>query len=145
MSCKPLLEWESFPFVERPLTSFVLIIFLILLFFVLWKIAVVEWGYPIFYIGGMLLTIGSLLPYFISTKYRLYDDKIVMQYIFFKVERKLSDFGCFYTDKRGIMLSTFKMPRRLDVFRGQSLRFSANQIEKEELIRILKEKVGKQY
>lgn len=145
MSCEPLLEWHSFPFVERPLTSFLLVMFLILLSFVLWQLAVVHWGYPLFYIGGMLLTIGSLLPYFISTKYRLFDDKIVMQYMFIKVERKLSDFGCFYADKRGIMLSTFKTPRRLDVFRGQSLRFSAQQTEKEELIKILKEKIGKIY
>lgn len=145
MSCKPRLEWNSFPFVERPLTSFFLMLFLIFLAFILWKVAVVQWGYPIFYFGGMLLVIGSLLPYFISTKYMLYDDKIVMHYIFFKVERKLADFGCFYTDKRGIMLSTFKTPRRLDVFRGQSLRFSAQQTEKEEVIKILTELIGKKY
>ncbi len=145
MSCEPLLEWYSLPFAERPLTSFLLILFLILLAYVLWQVAIVNWGYPVFYIGGMLLTIGSLLPYFISTRYKLFEDRIVMQYLFVKVERKLSDFGCFYADKRGIMLSTFKTPRRLDVFRGQSLRFSAQQTEKEELIRILKEKIGKMY
>jgi len=120
-------------------------IFLIFLSFVLWNVAILQWGYPIFYIGGMLLTIGSLLPYFVSTKYQLFEDKIVMHYLFIKVERQLSDFGCFYSDKKGVMLSTFKTPRRLDVFRGQSLRFSAHQTEKDELIRLLKEHIGKQY
>lgn len=145
MSCEPLLEWDSFPFAERPLTSFILVIFLILLSYLLWKVAIEAWGSPIFYYGGMLLVIGSLLPYFISTHYALYDDRIVIRYWFIKIERKYSDFGCFYQDKRGVMLSTFKTPRRLDPFRGQSLRFSGKQTEKERLISILKEKIGKQY
>ena len=145
MSCKPLLEWKSFPFVERPWTSFFLMLFLILLSFLLWNITIVNWDYPIFYFGGMLLVIGSLLPYFIQTKYELFEDKYIAHYLFIKVERKYSDFGCFYHDKRGIMLSTFKTPRRLDAFRGQSLRFSAGQTEKEALIKILTDNIGKHY
>jgi hypothetical protein len=145
MSCEPLLEWTSFPFAERPLTSFLLVIFLVLLSFLLWNVAIVHWGYPIFYYGGMLLTIGNLLPYFIASRYQLFDEGIVIRYLFIKVERKFADFGCFYLDKRGIMLSTFKTPRRLDTFRGQSLRFSFKQQEKEELIRILQEKGLRKY
>jgi hypothetical protein len=145
MSCKMLIEWSSFPFVERPLTSFLLMIFLILLSFIIWEVAVVNWGYPLFYYGGMLLTIANLLPYFIPTKYQLYEDKIRIKYFLLKVERELSDFGCFYLDKRGIMLGTFKTPRRLDRFRGQSLRFSAKQTEKPELIKIFTVRFGKQF
>jgi len=145
MSCEPKLEWISFPFVERPFISLLLMAFLVFLSFVLWKVAVVVWGYPIFYYGGMLLTIGNLLPYFIMTKYQMCEDNIVVQYLFLKITRKYSDFGCFYPDKRGIMLSTFKTPRRLDVFRGMSLRFSASQEEKQDLLELLKEKVGKQF
>jgi hypothetical protein len=37
------------------------------------------------------------------------------------------------------------MPRRLDPFRGQSLRFSANKEEEKELISILTDKIGKRY
>jgi hypothetical protein len=145
MLCNPLIEWSSFPFVERPLVSFLLIIFFVLLSYIVWQVAVVKWGYPIFYYGGMLLTIGNLLPYFIQTKYQVYEDRIKVIYLFMKIERKLSDFGCFYLDRRGIMLSTFKTPRRLDRFRGQSLRFSAKQTEKTELIKILTEYVGRQF
>jgi len=145
MSCKSLLSWSSFPFVERPLTSFILVVFLTFLSFLLWNIAVVSWHSPIFYYGGMLLIIGTLLPYFIQTKYELYDDVIVIHYLVIKIERKYKDFGCFYLDRRGVMLSTFKTPRRLDPFRGQSLRFSSTQQEKEQLINILSNKIGKQF
>lgn len=145
MSCDARLSWTSFPFAERPLVSFILVMFLLLLSFLIWNIAVVNWQAPIFYFGGMLLVIGSLLPYFIPTKYMLLDESIVIRYLFLKVERKYSEFHCFYLDKKGIMLSTFNTPRRLDTFRGQSLRLSFNQTEREAVIVILKEKIGKQF
>jgi hypothetical protein len=116
-----------------------------LLSFMLWQLVIVTWNYPLFFYGGIILVFISLLPYFISTKYELYDEKITIYYAFMKIERKWDDFGCFYSDKRGIMLSTFKTPRRLDSFRGQSLRYSATKSEKAELLILLKQKVGKQY
>lgn len=145
MSCDAKLTWTSFPFVERPLVSFILVIFLILLSFLLWNIAIVNWQAPIFYYGGMLLVIGSLLPYFIPTRYFIMEESIIIKYLFLRIERKYSDFHCFYPDKKGVMLSTFYTPRRLDTFRGQSLRLSAGQGEKEALISILKDKIGKQF
>lgn len=145
MSPDPLLTWRSWPFVERPRASLLLTAFLIFLAYFLWQIAVVQWQQPWYYFLGMLLVLGSLLPYFIPTTYELYEYEIVIHYLLIKITRKYTDFGCFYSDKRGIMLSTFKLPRRLDAFRGQSLRFSKEKTEKERLIEILTRKVGKQY
>ncbi|MGC9362250.1 MAG: hypothetical protein ACP5F3_04900 [Candidatus Syntrophosphaera sp.] len=145
MSREPLLTWRSWPFVERPLASVLLVLFLLFLAYFLWNITVEQWQQPLYYILGMLLVLGSLLPYFIPTTYILYEYEIEVHYLFIKITRKYSDFGCFYSDKRGIMLSTFKMPRRLDTFRGQSLRFSKDRAEKEKLVEILTRKIGKQY
>jgi len=140
-----MLSWRSWPFVERPVTSILLIAFLAFLAWFLWNKAVDNWEQPWFYFLGMLLVLGNLLPYFIPTTYYLYEYEIVVYYLFLKISRRYTDFGCFYSDKRGIMLSTFKLPRRLDPFRGLSLRFSKSQEEKEKLIEILGRKVGKQY
>lgn len=145
MSPEHLLTWQSWPFMERPRTSFLLVLFLILLGILLWQIAVVQWATPFFYYLGMILVLANLLPYFIPTTYDLYEYDIVIKYLFIRVTRRYKDFGCFYLDKRGVMLSTFKTPRRLDSFRGQSLRFSKTQAEKEALIEILTRKIGKQY
>ena len=100
---------------------------------------------PLFYYGGMLLLIANLLPYFILTEYELYETEIIIYYAFIKITRPYSMFGCFYRDKYGIMLSTFKMPRRLDPFRGQSLRFSKSREEIPKLVELLEEKIGKEY
>ncbi len=145
MSPEPLLTWRSWPLVERPRTSLLLIAFLLFLAYYLWQITVAQWQQPWFYYLGMFLVLGSLLPYFIPTTYYLFEYEIVIYYLMLKITRKYADFGCFYSDRRGIMLSTFKLPRRLDTFRGQSLRFSKTQAEKAQLIEILGRKVGKQY
>jgi len=142
---EPILKWKSWPLVERPWVSLILILFLLILSFLLYYIAVISWQQPFYYILGMLLVLGNLLPYFILTEYELYEDRVQVRYLFLKVSRPFSDFGCFYEDKRGIMLSTFTAPRRLDAFRGLSLRFSADKKEREQLIFILMQKIGKKY
>jgi hypothetical protein len=145
MSPEPLLSWRSWPLIERPKTSILLIAFLLFLAYFLWNLAVTQWHQPWYYFLGMLLVLGSLLPYFIPTSYYLYEYEIVIVYLVLRISRKYTDFGCFYSDKRGVMLSTFKLPRRLDPFRGQSLRFSKGQMEKEQLFEILGRKIGNKY
>ncbi len=142
---EPLLSWKSWPFKERPWHSIFLVSFLLLVSLLLFRLTVLNWQMPLFYYGGMLLLLLNLLPYFIMTEYELYDTEIVIYYAFVKINRPYSQFGCFYRDKYGIMLSTFKIPRRLDPFRGQSLRFSKNREEIPRLTEILTEKIGKEF
>lgn len=141
---EPILSWTSHPFRDYPLTSVILIIFIIILSAILWQIAVVGWDMPLFFYLGMGIFFFSLITYFIPTSYEFYEDKIVIYYFFIRIERKYSDYGCFYIDKKGVMLSTFKTHRRLDSFRGQSIRFSKTRAEKDELIKLLKDTIGNQ-
>jgi len=139
------LQWTSHPFIDYPRNSIILVIFIIILAVSLWKIAVVFWEMPLFYYIGVIFILVSLITYFIPTTYILNEDKITIQYWLIKIEKKYSDFGCYYQDKKGIMLSTFKKPRRLDPFRGTSLRFSKTKSEKPELLKLLEKKIGNKY
>jgi len=139
---EPKLKWTSYPLMDFPLTSLLLILFVGILSILMWKITVINWHMPIFFYLGMGLFLLSLITYFIPTTYELYEDKIVIYYWLIKVDRQYNQFGCYYTDKKGIMLSTFKMPRKLDPFRGLSLRFSKTKQEKENLLKILEDKIG---
>ncbi len=136
------LKWVSYPFKDYPLISILLVVFIIIISLLIWKIAVVNWNMPLFYYIGMTLFILSLITYFIPTTYELLENKITIHYWFIKTERPYSHFGCYYIDKKGIMLSTFKMPRKLDAFRGLSLRFSKTREEKEELLNLLAMNIG---
>ncbi len=142
---KPKLSWTSHPFIDFPLTSIFLVLFLIVLAIILWKVAVVIWDMPLFYYLGFVIFVFSMITYFIPTRYEFYEMKIVIFYAMIKVERHYSDFKCFYSDKKGIMLGTFMKPRKLDGFRGQSIRFSKHQTEKKDLIKLLEQKIGNQY
>lgn len=139
---EPLLKWTSHPFRDNLQSSIILMIFIAVLFIGLWHIAVIEWEMPLFYYLGVLFVLGSLITYFIPTHYELWNDNIIVYYWFIKIERPWSDFGCFYADKKGVMLSTFRMPRRLDAFRGLNMRFSKTKSETEQLFEILSTKIG---
>lgn len=142
---QPLLEWESFLLIENFNKTLLLVLFLMVLMGILWVITIKIWEAPFYYILGLLFLLVPLLPYFTPTTYKLFDYHIEVYYFFIKIERRYSDFKCYYTDKKGVMLGTFKMPRWLDSYRGQSLRFSKNQGEKEKLLSILEDKIGNRY
>ncbi|MCL2063527.1 MAG: hypothetical protein FWG98_04050 [Candidatus Cloacimonetes bacterium] len=142
---QPLFTWTSFPFIDFPQRSILVCLTIIIMAYLLWQLAVITWDQPLFYVIGLLILFGSLMPYFVPTTYFFYEDRFLVQYPIFKIDKPYKDYGCFYTDKMGIMLSTFVKPRRLDSFRGQSIRFSKSKNEKEQLIIFLKEKIGKQY
>lgn len=137
-----LLEWESFPFRENPKKSFFLVIFLIAMFVFLWYLTIIHWEMPLFYVLGVAFLLFDLLPYFIPTRYVMYENSFQVYYLFIKIEKKYSDFRCYYADEKGVMLGTFIRPRWLDRYRGQSLRFSADQSEKKALLQLLERKIG---
>ncbi len=145
MSNNEIVSWTSFPLVDNLKKSAFLVSFIIFISAIVWYITFKQWNSPIFFYIGMALLIFELLPYFVPTSYFLKDETILIKYPLAKVEKKYSEYGCFYFDKNGIMLSPFSRPHRLDRFRGQSLRFSADKSEKDEVISILKEKIGAQF
>jgi len=142
---EPLINWISFPLIDYKKRSLFLILFILIISLIVWYITFTQWKSPVFFYIGMALLIFELLPYFVPTKYLLFEELIVIKYPFAKVEKKYSEFGCFYIDNNGIMLSQFSRPHRLDRFRGQSLRFSGDKSEKDIVIAILKEKIGAKF
>lgn len=143
---KIYFEWVSFPFRDRPRTSTLLVVFLIFLSFLLRYFIEVSLLLPVgWFFISMILILISIGSYFIPSSYIFYGNRVVAKYLFIKVARLYKDFGCFYSDKHGVMLSTFKTPRRLDPFRGMSIRYSKTQLEKEELLEFLENKIGKRF
>jgi len=137
-----LYHWTSFPFVDTPWKSVMLCAVIGLVAYILWQLTVVKWEQPLYYVLGILMLMIGIMPYFIPTSYYFFEDGLLVQYPLIKVVKKYSDFGCFYADKLGIMLSTYKMPRRMDTFRGQSIRFSKTASERAEILEFLRGKIS---
>ena len=140
-----LHSWTSFPFVDRPVHSVGLCVVLFITAYILWQLTIVKWDAPLYYFLGVFILLIGIIPYFIPTSYYFFENGLLIQYPIVKIEKLYSDFGCFYADKMGIMLSTYKIPRRMDTFRGQSIRFSKSANERQQILNFLKEKIGKQY
>ncbi len=139
---KSLLKWTSYPLFDFPILGILVIIFSLTLSILVFYLTVNKWEAPLYFYLGMLIYFGSMFPFFIPTRYEFYDDEIIIYFCVVKVVKKYSDFGCYYADKKGVMLGTFKQPRRLDPFRGQSIRFSKTKKEECLLLKILSDKIG---
>jgi len=138
---KQIFSWISFPLVEFPIQSL-----FIFAFFILVAIFVFTITHNFFWVLlSLFFLFSSLLSYFVPTYYEFYEDYVFIKALVFKRERKYTEFKCFYVDKKGIMLSTFARPRGLDRFRGQSIRFTKEQKEKENILKFLDEKIGNRF
>ncbi len=139
------LEWRSFPLVDYPKSSIFLSAFIIFFAWLLWDIAVVEWHMFYYYLLGMLIFVLSLGNYFFPTYYIIDNNTVTIDYTITKIKKNFTDFRCFYADKKGVMLGTFMRPRRIDRFRGISIRFSKDQAEKDSLMKLLESKNLRKY
>ena len=138
---KQIYKWISFPFIEFSLSAA-----LVLVFFVLAAVFVYSITLNFFWVLlSMVFLFSSLFSFFVPTYYEFYDDHVFVKVLVFKRERKYNEFKCFYADKKGVMLSTFNRPRGLDRFRGQSIRFTKAQDEKEQIMEFLDEKIGNRF
>jgi ABC-type multidrug transport system fused ATPase/permease subunit len=141
MPNKPLITWKSFPLIEFPLKSLLVVgVFIITGIFIYTVTSSMFWV-----ILALIFLFISLIPYFVPSYYSLYDDYLVAKVLVYKRKRQYSEFKCFYADKRGVMLSTFSRPRGLDRFRGQSLRFSKIQEERDLVLKFFEEKIGNRF
>lgn len=138
---KQIFSWISFPLVEFPIQSL-----FIFAFFILVAIFVFTITHNFFWVLlSLFFLFSSLFSYFVPTYYEFYEDYVFIKVLVFKRERKYKEFKCFYFDKKGIMLSTFARPRGLDRFRGQSIRFTKEQKERENIMNFLDEKIGNRF
>jgi hypothetical protein len=142
MSNEPRLEWESLPIRDYRGAFLMLTLFFAVFSYGLWQLCVEAWKMPGLFYLGLFAIFLDLLPAYIPTRYRFFEEKLQVTYLIVSANRNYKDFHCWYADKRGVMLGTFHRPNRLDRFRGQSVRFTKEQTEKDALFELLREKIG---
>jgi len=84
-----------------------------------------------------LIFLFALTTFFFPTTYTVDEKKVSIKYLFTLKERNLSAFRSVFPGQRGILLSPFLGPTRLENFRGFYLRYGKN--NKEEIDKILME------
>jgi hypothetical protein len=88
---------------------------------------------------SVLILFVSLHTYFSRTTYRLDQDGVVIRTALAKTVKKWSDFKRYYTDRRGVTLSPFAKPSRLEPFRSVRLLYKDN---KEDVVEFVSANIG---
>lgn len=127
------LRWKSHPARERPLATVFVSIFILVIFYFVYTIS----GEPFMVVVAALIFLVSLTTFFFPTTYNVNEKKVTIKYLFTLKERNLSAFRSVFPGRRGILLSPYLGPTRLENFRGFYLRYGKN--NKGEVDKILAE------
>ena len=128
-------EWKVWPAKERPLLSFGLIVFL----FAVWIAVGYIYREVVWVFLAVILLLGAVAPYFVITCYGLDREGISVKRYFTTTRKKWGELRSFYPDKRGVLVSPFANPSRLENFRGVYLRFGGN---REKVLAVLEQNIG---
>ena len=82
-----------------------------------------------FTVVAVLLVWGQVAGFFLPTRYELTDEKVNVQGLVTRREKKWSEFRSYYVDPNGLLLSPCVGRSRLERFRGVSLQFHGNRDE----------------
>jgi hypothetical protein len=135
MSPGGILEWRVHPVRENPLAS----VLVGLLLLVIWAGTYLVFHEVIWVILAVIFLGGSLLPFFTVTEYRMDDRGITIRRPLTTVFREWDRVRSYYPDRKGVLLSPFAAPSRLENFRGVFIRFGP---DRQAVIQYLKKHVG---
>ena len=118
----PALEWTVHPVKRRPLVSLAVSIFVILVAVCVYTWMESHW----FTILALLIMLGSLAKFYFPTHYRLTDRSVTVKTTTQTLVKEWKLYRSCYPDKKGILLSPFVQPSRLENFRGLYIMFEGN-------------------
>jgi hypothetical protein len=119
------LEWSVWPWREK-VGRTVLVIGAILVVGVVVALLfkAVFWG-----VFSVLILFASLHTYFTRTTYRLDSEQVTVKSSVGTAVKKWSTFKRYYADRKGVTLSPFAKPSRLEPFRSTRLLYGGNRDE----------------
>ncbi len=128
------MRWFSHPLVENKKRSVILFLFLCGIFYFTYLYYGLSWMFFV-----MLVLFLSLFSYFVPTEYIFTEQEIIIKGLLFERKFLWSHFKRYYVDNRGIFLSPFSNPTRLENFRGVYIRFGKG--DRDAIIRFVKRKI----
>jgi hypothetical protein len=129
------LTWSVFPFKEDLRRSTIVVLIIAVSGIVVY----VAFKDVFLAVLSVVILFASLHTYFTRTDYRLDADGIEIKTSLAKTARKWSHFKRFHADRKGITLSPFAKPSRLEPFRSVRLLYGGN---KEDVVEFVSKNIG---
>jgi hypothetical protein len=131
-------SWKSHPARERPVAAMVVTLFILVVLYLVYNLS----GSFIMVLVGILVFLLTLSTFYFPTRYTVDEKRVVIRYMFNIKSRNLSAFRSVYPGLRGVLLSPFLAPSRLENFRGFYLRYGKD--NKAEVDSFLKDLLGEE-
>jgi hypothetical protein len=131
-------SWKSHPARERPVAATVVTLFVLAVLDLVYNLS----GNFIMVLVGVLIFLVTLSTFYFPTRYTVDEKNVTIKYVFSAKSRNLSAFRSVYPGLRGVLLSPFLAPSRLENFRGFYLRYGKN--NKAEVDGFLRDLLGEQ-
>jgi hypothetical protein len=121
----PILEWTVHPVLRQPWVSVAVSAFVIVV-----VILVHSWMQShVFTLLAMLIMLGSLAKFYFPTRYKMDGKGVTVKTTTQTLVKEWKLYRSCYPDKKGILLSPFATPTRLENFRGLYIMFERNNDE----------------
>lgn len=118
----PALAWTVHPMKRKPLVSAAVTLFVILIALVVYGWMQSLW----FMMLALVIMLGSLAKFYFPTNYKLSGRGVTVKTTTQTLIKEWSIYRSCYPDKKGILLSPFAEPSRLENFRGLYVMFEGN-------------------
>ena len=127
------LSWFSHPAKERPVAAAVVFFLMLAIYYYVYSVT----ESPVMVLVAVLVFLISLSTFFFPTRYTVNEKMVTIKYLYTSKERNLSAFRTIFPGRRGVLLSPFLGPSRLENYRGFYLRYGKD--NKEEVDQFLAE------
>ena len=126
-----MLEWTCHPVKRKPVVSALVTLFIILV-----GVAIYLTTYSrLFTVLGLVILLMSLAKFYFPTRFKLSDRGITIKTTTQTLFKDWKIYRSCYPDKKGILLSPFVEPSRLENFRGLYVMFESNADEVTSFVR----------
>lgn len=126
-----VLEWTCHPLKRKPLASAAVVLFIITV-----GVAIYLTTYSrLFTVLGLVILLMSLAKFFFPTRFKLSDRGIAIKTTTQTLFKDWKIYRSCYPDKKGILLSPFVEPSRMENFRGLYVMFEGNADEVTSFVR----------
>ncbi|MCD6249377.1 MAG: hypothetical protein J7J98_03470 [candidate division Zixibacteria bacterium] len=117
-----LLEWTCHPVKRKPLVSAAVTLFIILV-----VVAIYMTTYSrMFTLLGLVILLMSLAKFYFPTRFKMSESGVTIKTTTQTLFKEWGIYRSCYPDKKGILLSPFVEPSRIENFRGLYVMFEGN-------------------
>lgn len=116
------LEWTCHPVKRKPLVSVLVSLFVVIIGVAIFMTTESH----LFTVLGMVIILASLAKFYFPTRFKLSDRGVTVKTTTQTLFKEWKIYRSCYPDKKGILLSPFAEPSRLENFRGLYVMFEGN-------------------